>query len=246
MTENKNIYPTIWGSKIWASIDYYIAVLPDELYKKQIDDIMSFFNSLTSLLPCSSCKLSYIQFSKETDTNIYDINNFKTRNNIILLVFKLRNKVNKKLDVEYFIPLNYYILKLNLLICDDDNLLSSVISNLKDAPFIQEKILDPVLLYLKKKTNYDINKTKKLISTLKNFLSNIQKNDVDLKNDLFKLLLKRNKKCQKYRDIINKNRILYDYNYEQSFSNDFDFHMKLFSFGCNYLKTDEILHLIKN
>ena len=64
-------------------------ILPDDLYKKEIECIMGFFNSLTSLLPCNSCKLSYMEYSKEPDTNIYDVNNFKTRNNVIKLLWKL-------------------------------------------------------------------------------------------------------------------------------------------------------------
>ena len=246
-TVSRNILPIIWGHNVWSSIDNYIAILPDDLYKKEIECIMGFFNSLTSLLPCNSCKLSYMEYSKEPDTNIYDVNNFKTRNSVIKLLWKLRDKVNKKLQVEYFITLNYYTLKLNYSICDTDNKnLDGVITNIIDAPFIQEKIMDKVLVYLKKNSEYDIEKTIKLIKTLKTFIKDITTDDFNLNNDKFKLLIKRNSKCQKYKEKINKYKILNDLNYEQSFKHDKEAYLKLFSLGCNYLKIDETIHLIGN
>jgi hypothetical protein len=244
--DNRNILPAIWGHNVWSSINNYIAILPDELSKKQTEDIMCFFNSLTSLLPCSTCKLSYILFSKETDTNIYNINNFKTRNSIIFLVWKLREKVNKKLDVEYGVTLNYYTLKLNYSICDNDNKnLSGVVSNIIDAPFIHDNIMDNVLMYLKKNSNFDIEKTIKLVKTLKMFIKDITKNDFDLNNDRFLLLIKRSNKCLKYNERINKHKILNDFNEEQSFNYDKESYIKLFSLGCTYLTREETLSLIK-
>jgi hypothetical protein len=242
----RNILPIIWGHNVWSSIDNYIAVLPDELYKKEIECIMSFFNSLTLLIPCNSCKLSYMEYSKEPDTNIYDVNNFKTREGVIKLLWKLRDKVNKKLQVEYFITLNYYTLKLNYSICDTDNKnLDGIISHIIDAPFIQEKIMEKVLTYLKKNSEYDIEKTIKLIKTLKTFIKDIKSNDFNLNNDKFKLLIKRNSKCHKYKEKINKYKIINDFNYEQSFEHDKESYIKLFSLGCNYLKIEETIHLIE-
>ena len=243
----RNILPVLWGHSIWSSIDYYIAVLPDELYQKEIESIMNVFKSLTTLLPCNSCKLSYLQYSNEPDTNIHDINNFKTRKSVILLLWKLRNKVNKKLQVEYCIPLNYYTLKLNYLICDTNNKnLDGVVSKIIDAPFIQENIMGQVLAYLKKNSTYDIEKTIKLIKTLKTFINEITTDDFNLNSDKFKLLIKRNAKCQKYREKINKYKILNDFDYAQSFKHDHESYLKLFSLGCNYLKIEEIIPLIRS
>ena len=239
-----NIYPTVWGSTVWASIDFYIATLPDDLYNKEIIDTMSFFSSLNTLIPCVSCKLSYGLFSKEQDTNIYDKKNFENKKNIIKLVWLLKNKVNKKLDIEYCIPLSYYNCKLKLLICDDTNRLSGIVSNNKDAPFINESIIEAVFAYLEKKIKYDTLKIKKLIFIIKDFLNNITEKDFDLKNTKFLLLLKRNSKCKKYRTIINANRIFYDYDYIASFKKDHALHIKLLKMGCSYFKKQELLTLI--
>ena len=245
MTESRNIAPCLWGSCMWSSINNIIAALPTELFKKETEDIMSFFKSLTSLLPCQSCKISYIQYSKESDTNIYDIENFRTRNSIISLIFDLREKVNKKLELEYCITKQYYILKLDTLICSDKNRLSYVISNLKDPPFIQECLMKQVLAYVKLNSNYDINKIIRLTETLKSFLSTIKKKDFDINNENFKLLNKRSQKCLKYNNQINKNKILYDYNITQSFTKDIYLYLKLFSFGCNFLGISDTRKLIK-
>ena len=242
---SRNILPIIWGHNVWSSIDNYIAILPEELYKKEIECIMGFFNSVTVLLPCNSCKLSYIEYCKEPNTNIYDINNFKTRDSVIKLLWILRDKVNKKLQVEYCISLNYYTLKLNYSICDsNNNNLDGVVSNIIDAPFIQEKIMNMVLTYLKKNSEYDIEKTIKLIKTLKTFIKEIKTNDFNLNNDKFKLLIKRNSKCQKYKEKINKYKIINDFDFEQSFKHDKESYIKLFSLGCNYLKIEETIYLI--
>lgn len=246
MSENivYNIYPTNWGSTVWSSIDFYIAVLPDILYKKEITDIMCFFSSLNTLIPCHNCKLSYGTFSKENDTDIYNKKNFETKKSIIKLVWTLREKVNKKLDMDYCIPFGYYNCKLKLLICNDINHLSGIVSNNKDAPFIHESIQDDVFRYLEKKTDYDIEKIKKLIYIIKSFLNNITEKDFDLKNKNFLLLIKRNSKCKKYRDVINANRIFHDYDYINSFKNDYESHIKLLSMGCSYFKKQELLTLI--
>ena len=239
-----NISPYLWGPPMWDSIFNIISTLHEELYKKEIDDVMHFFKSLSSTLSCTSCRLSYLQYSKEPDTDIYNCENFKTRNSIISLTYGLREKVNKKLELEYCISENYFILKLNHLICDDKNRLSYIISTLKDAPFIQECIMKQVLLYLQKNSNYDINKVYTLVQTLKYFIKHIKKKDFDLYNQNFKLLNKRNSKCLKYKNQINKNKILYDYNIEQSFAKDILLYHKLFSLGCNFLGITDTKRLL--
>ena len=243
-TISKNIIPFIWGPHVWFSIDCFLTTLPDELYRKDIDNIMAFYKSLATTIPCNSCKLSYIEYSKEPGTDIYDIKNFKTKDDVIALNFNLRNKVNKKLELDYYVSLQYYTIKLNYLICDDKNKLSYIISNLKEAPYIQDSILDNVLLYLKRNSSHDIELVKKLICKTKSFLKNCTKNDFNLNNEEFKLHIKRCSKCLKYRKKINKNRIFYDYDIDQSFKYDNDCYIKLFSLGCNYFSIKDTLRLI--
>ena len=239
-----NISPFLWGPCMWASINNTIASLPEELFKKEIDDTMCLFKSLSTALPCASCRLSYIQYSKEHDTDIHDVENFRTKDSIISLTHGLREKVNKKLELEYCISINYFTLKLNHLICDDKNRFSFIVSELKDAPFIQECIMKQVLSYLQKNSNYNITKICTLIDTLKIFLKHIKKKDFDLNNPTFKLLTKRNNKCLKYKNQINKNKILYDYNIVQSFVKDNSLYHKLFSLGCNFLGITDTRRLI--
>jgi hypothetical protein len=241
----RNIYPVIWGQKAWFFLDSCIAVLPCRLSKNDIEHIMALFKILTWVLPCRSCRLSYLKHSSEHDTDIHDPKNYVSRNKVISLIFNIKQKIQKQLDIEDCISLKYYTKKLNYLICDNNNKnLNGIIANIKDSPFIQDPILDKVLIYLKER-DIDTDRVVKLIKTLKNFLKCSGENDFCLNNPIFNLLIKRSSKCEKYRDKIEKNKILYNLTNEQSFMRDNEYHVKLFTLGCNCMSKIVTLKLIR-
>lgn len=238
-TSQKNITPIIFGPNVWKTIDCFIATLPNKLNKNQINDCFNFFKSFETLIPCSFCRNSYSTYNNELDTNIYDLNNYKTRDKIIHLVFNLRNKVNNKLGMDYGITLNYYKLKLNNITTPNDKNMEWAVFNIYNAPFIQKNTQKKIYNFLEKE-KIDVSKIKQFIINIKNFMMNITEKDITFKNKSFKLFVERNKKCFKLKNKIYENQIKNDYNIKQSFHNDKDLYMKLFNLGCSILTPDEI------
>ena len=94
---HNNIKPCWWGSQLWQTIYFIVATYPENPNSEEIESIKCFFRSLKVLLPCVGCQESYSKFSCESNTNIDNIDNFKSKDNLIRFVFDLRNKINGKL-----------------------------------------------------------------------------------------------------------------------------------------------------
>ena len=191
------INPNLWGPTIWKNIDMLIAGLPEILSENINQSIFFLYSSLKELLPCNSCKKSYNEFILENDTNIENIKTMKTKNEIIEFNYKLRNKVNNKLQKNYFITLDYYKLKLNFLLCSETNIYDYTFLKLKEFPFIPEDYAEKCYKYMEENSIYKREKTMNLISCLKNFINNIKEEDINENNKMFKLWIDRNKKCEK-------------------------------------------------
>ena len=241
-THHKNITPIIFGPNVWKSIDCFISTLPDILSQKQKNDCFNFFKSLESLIPCGYCRSSYSTYNKELDTNIYNMDNYKKKERIIVLVFNLREKVNNKVGMEYGLTLNYYKLKLKYILTPNNNNVEWDMFNTFNAPFIQETVQSKIYNFLKKE-NIDVIKIKSFINTNKNFIKNIKDSDITYKNEMFRLFLKRNEKCLYLKNKIYNNQIKYDYSIRQSFDNDRELYIKLFNLGCSIFTIEEINEL---
>ena len=148
---HNNIKPCWWGPNFWQAMFDIAAVYPEKADKNMMENTQAYFKSLQFLLPCSGCRESYTKFIREPDTDVYNINNFSTRNIIIKFLHTLRNKVNAKLELEYCITLNYFKKKLNKSLCTPDNNIEGIVSNLKEAPYIPINLESKVFNYLKKK-----------------------------------------------------------------------------------------------
>jgi len=239
---NNNIKPNFWGPKLWYSIFSFVAIYPENPTSKIINSAKQYFLSLKNLLPCKSCRTSYNQYIKEDDTNINNDDNFISRNNLIEFVFKLRNKVNNKREIEYYITLKYFKKKLDLMICDDNNRLDSIINNLVEAPIIPVSLENDIYKYIKKnKSKYNLKNTKLIIKNIKEF---INKPNFDLKNSNFILFCKRNYECQNIIKRIYQNISLKDHTIIESFKYDNDLHIKLLCLGCSILSKTELLQVI--
>jgi hypothetical protein len=239
---SNNIKPYFWGPKLWCSIYSFVSVYPENPTQELINSAKLFFISIKELLPCKSCRNSYTKYIQETNTNITNNNNFSSRNNLIEFVFNLRNKINNKREVEYYITLKYFKKKLNLMICNDDNKLDSIINNLIEAPIISESIEDKVYNYLKKRTKYNTKNTQSIVKNIKDFMNNPNFNSNDSN---FKLFCKRNYECRNIIKKIYNNMSIYNYdNYNESFKKDNNLHLKLLYLGCSILSKSELLEVI--
>lgn len=237
-----NIKPCWWGPHLWQTIYNIIAVYPDKPDNIHIESIKMFFISLKNLLPCEKCRLSYSSYLEEPDTNINTINNFNSRENLITFVYNLRNKVNNKLNNEYYISLNYFKKKLNKIICsNNNNNMDCYISSLIEVPFVPRSFEEKLYNYLKNKTNYNKEHTKQILNVCHNFMENPNFNS---DNKYFKIYYKRNIKCRKIIDKIYFNISKNDYSLEESFLYDNDLHNKLFYLGSTIIPSNELDNFI--
>jgi hypothetical protein len=238
-----NIKPFFWGPKLWCIIYSIAAVYPDKPDIDHINSTMNYLISLKDLLPCKRCRTSYEVYIKEEDTNILDKENYISRKNFIMMIYNLREKVNKKLGLSYYISLNYFTNKLNKMICDiKDNNIDYYLNNLCEVPFIPKELETEVFNYIRN-NSYDSMITKKIIKKLKRFIDNPIFN---IDNLLFRLFLIRNMECRKIINTIYYNISKGDYKMYDSFTIDKELHLILFYYGCSIICNVELEILLKN
>lgn len=237
-----NIRPCWWGSHLWQTIYFIVATYPENPSHEEIENIKSFFKSLQVLLPCVGCQESYTKFSCESNTNILDNNNFKTKNNLIKFVYDLRNKVNGKLAHNYNINLNYFKKKISYMVINDNNKFDGKICEMIEAPFVPQELEKKVYQYLKTYTKYDYTFTKKLLEIAKKFM---EKPNFDFDNKIVKFMYKRHKKCRKIMSLIYHNMSEGKYDIVQSFLNhDTELHHTLLYYGCVILHKENLENIL--
>lgn len=235
-----NIKPFLWGPKYWSTVFSIVTIYPDIPTDEYINATINLFNSLEYLIPCNKCRLSYIEFLKENNTNISNRDNFKTRTKFIEFVYNLREKVNIKLGLTYYIDINYFTLKINYMKCNGvTNEIDYLVNTISEAPFIPIELENKIYQFIKK--NYDCKFTIKLLKKLKKFI----KNPIfDINNKTFKLWVERNRICRIIIDNIYLNISAGDYTKLDSFIRDRDLHMKLFYFGCSIISKMDLINLL--
>jgi hypothetical protein len=244
--EMNNIKPCFWGKKYWGTIFSMAAVYPDNPDKEYIKNIRMFLISLKKTLPCSGCRSSYANFTSQPDTNIMIDDFFSSRENFINFIHRLRNKVNKKVGLEYNITKEYFKIKLDKMCCINGNEVDGYINELSEAPFIQTSMKELIFNYIHKNksliNDYNSKYTSVLIEKNMNFIKKPNFNSND-KN--FKLWFKRNAKC---REIINKiynNMACGDYGMLESFFKDKVLHLQLFYMGCSIIPLEDLNYIFK-
>jgi hypothetical protein len=242
-----NIKPCFWGKKFWGTIFSMVAVYPNNPSKEYIKSVKYFFLSLKETLPCTSCRESYTIFISEQETNITNDALFTSRDKFINFVYKLRNKVNHKIGLEYNITKEYFKMKLDKMCCVDGNDVDGYINELSEAPFIQETIRDEIYEYLKQNKSYiksyNPNYTSVLIEKNLNFIKKANFN-IDDKN--FKLWFKRNLKCRELINKIYNNMSCGDYGMIDSFFKDKQLHLQLFYMGCSIIPLDDLQYIFNS
>jgi hypothetical protein len=244
--EMNNIKPCFWGKKYWGTIFSMAAVYPENPDKKYIKSVKAFLLSLRETLPCSGCRESYTLFTSQSDTNILNDDFFSSRENYIGFVYRLRNKVNKKVGLEYHITKEYFKLKLDKMCCTEGNEVDGYINELSEAPFLQQEVKKNIMAWVHKNKSYISGYNGKYTNVLieKN-LNFIKKPNFNPSNKNFKLWFKRNQKC---REIINKiynNMSCGDYGLLESFFKDKVLHINLFYMGCSIIPLDDLLHIFR-
>ena len=237
-----NIKPCWWGSHVWKTIYFMVAVYPDHPTQIQIESICNFFQALKHLLPCQTCQESYKKISCESTTNAEYLDNFKTKDKLIFFVYNLRNKVNFKLTHEYYIDLNYFKKKLNYMVMNDNNIYDGKVCEMVEAPFVHKELEKKIFIYLKTYTTYDSIQASKILDFLKQFMKNP---NFDYNDKGFKFTFKRNKKCRKIIHKIHNRMSEGNYDLVQSFLiHDKKLHESLLFMGCSILHRENLEQII--
>ena len=241
-----NIKPCYWGKKYWGTIFSILSTYPEKPDRDFINSVKMYFFSLRHLLCCQSCRESYTIFSSQHDTDIKKTENFSTRDNAILFVYRLRNKVNSKIGLDYKITPEYFKKKLDKMVCVENNTIDGYINELSEAPFIQDSMKHHIYNYLNKNqdyfVNYDADYSDKLTKKILKFVKNPK---FDINNKNFKLWLKRNQECRNTIEKIYTNMSCGEYNMLQSFYKDKEQHLKLFYMGCSIIPLADLEYVFK-
>jgi hypothetical protein len=239
---HNNIKPCWWGSQLWQTIYFIVATYPENPNSEEIESIKCFFRSLKVLLPCVGCQESYSKFSCESNTNIDNIDNFKSKDNLIKFVFDLRNKVNGKLTHNYNINLNYFKKKISYMVINDNNNYDGRVCEMVEAPFVSPDLEKKIFIYLKLCTKNDYNFTRKILDISKKFMENPV---FDYNNKIFKLMYKRHKKCRKIMCKIYHRMSEGKYDIAQSFLvHDTELHDSLLHYGCSILHRENLATIL--
>lgn len=244
--EMNNIKPCFWGKKYWGTLFSMAAVYPKNPDPEYIKSVRAFLLSWKKMLPCAGCRESYAKFTTQPDTDVLNDDFFSSRDKFIAFVYKLRNKVNNKVGLEYNITKEYFKVKLDKMCCTDGNEVDGYVNELSEAPFIQKDFVDLIQNYVYKNKSYvdDYNPKYTKVLMEKN-IAFIKKANFNYSDKNFKLWFKRNIKC---RDLINKiynNMSCGDYGMLESFFKDKSLHIKLFYLGCSIIPLEDLHHIFK-
>jgi len=88
-----------FGPAGWIFLHSIAQNYPWKPTEEQKYSYYSFFNLVGNVLPCRYCRESYQKFIREPDTEL-TMKSMESRKSLFLWLYKIHNKVNKKLDVK--------------------------------------------------------------------------------------------------------------------------------------------------
>ena len=104
-----SLLPSYWGPALWRVLSSFAAGLKDSLGDKPLpQDVVTLFSVMGGVLPCTFCRASYQKFTREILSesprlvDIKDLFSTLVCADLPKFVFDLHNKVNDKLDSQWF------------------------------------------------------------------------------------------------------------------------------------------------
>lgn len=97
---DNGLIPPIWGPPTWKTLHCISFGYPVNPTKEDKVHYKMFFKMIGYVLPCKSCRHSYIKFIEEGDTKMTD-DVFKDRKSLTFWLFKIHQAVNNKIGVSY-------------------------------------------------------------------------------------------------------------------------------------------------
>lgn len=89
-----------WGPDGWKLLHSITENYPDKPLNKEKELYKTFFLSLPYVLPCVYCRRSLHQYMKELPLVSENNDNLKSKNKLCLWLYRIHNKVNKKLRMQ--------------------------------------------------------------------------------------------------------------------------------------------------
>ena len=97
---NNGLMTKIWGPPAWKFLHSVTFGYPIKPTVEKKEKYRQFFTSVGDILPCGACRDSYIKFINEDGTKLTD-KVMDNRESLSKWLYKIHNKVNKKLKYEY-------------------------------------------------------------------------------------------------------------------------------------------------
>jgi hypothetical protein len=98
--KNNGLITKIWGPPMWDTLHSISFGYPINPSKEQKVWYYNYYSNIMNVLPCKFCRQSVAQFVQEPETKL-DMSIFKNRDSLTRWVYRLHQRVNKKLGVDY-------------------------------------------------------------------------------------------------------------------------------------------------
>jgi len=156
---NAGLLPKIWGPPMWESLHCVTFAYPTQPTAFDKQNYRKFFEAIGNILPCCYCSKSYSEFIQSDDTVLTD-DVFVNRHNLTHWLYRLHNRVNKKLGTIYNVTYEIICQKYESYraVCDitpEQKAIAYKNSTLKIVPYISYEIALCFSKYAKKRGIYD-------------------------------------------------------------------------------------------
>jgi len=95
---NTGMQTNVWGPAGWVFLHCIVQNYPWNPTLKQKTQYKKFLSAIACVLPCKYCRDSFAQYVSEKDSRLDD-KSLKNRKTLTLWLYKIHNKVNRKLNV---------------------------------------------------------------------------------------------------------------------------------------------------
>jgi hypothetical protein len=89
---------TLWGPSGWTFLHTLTFIYPDKPSYNDKVKMQNFMKSINSILPCKYCRISFTKYTQNLPIDNY----LDSRDSLIEWLYKIHNKVNKKLRIQGF------------------------------------------------------------------------------------------------------------------------------------------------
>lgn len=160
-SKTNGLITKIWGPYFWETLHIISFGYPLEPTDEHKKNYREFYVSVRNVLPCKYCRESFTKFVLEDlDTKLLD-EDLKSRESLSRWVYKLHNRVNKKIGMDYNVTYDDIIQKYESMraICVpkakscsmplDLKAKSYHMAEIKHAPVMKEDYFDTIKIYAK-------------------------------------------------------------------------------------------------